>query len=102
VIAMASQPAPTPSSATCAESTLASDAQRREVARLLALGALRALWANMAPHVAEDAAEAPAAAAPRSRKALALSGGVEPACGPARAPAPAGPPLADATTETRP
>ena len=103
MIALASQPVPDPSSDIPRETALPPNARRRAVAALLGVAALRVVWRDVARSVATDAAEAPAAPIARSLIPLALGLAPEPSSCPARAPAPAGPPLADATTrETRP
>ena len=52
MIARASQHLPEVASRISPESALAPDARLREIARLLAVGALRALWGHTAAHVA--------------------------------------------------
>jgi len=67
-----------------AEGPAARDARRREVACLLALGALRATWAHTRGHVANVAPSSDAAPPPPAREGLALGCQVEREC-PARA-----------------
>ena len=81
-------------------SSLAPDARRAELARLLAVGALRALWRNVARPVAKDAESAPGALATREQKALAALTPAEPACGNTRARVPPAERVPQQTSET--
>jgi hypothetical protein len=85
MIAFASQQPPARSRRFAGIDDLAPAALRAELARLLALGALRALWRNVARPVAKDAESAPGAPATREQKALAALAPAEPACGNTRA-----------------
>ncbi|HEX5011110.1 MAG TPA: hypothetical protein VFY71_11990 [Planctomycetota bacterium] len=100
MIARASHDLPDVASGFSPESALAPDARRAAVARLLAVGALRALWANVGRPMANVGAPAPGARAARSPIPLALGAEAEPSSCHARAPGAARPPLADATPES--
>ena len=81
------------------ESALAPDARRREVAALLARGALRALWRDVGHVVAKDVPPTVEAPSPRSRNGVALGRQPEPSSCRARPTGAARPPLADTTSE---
>ena len=82
------------------ESTLAPDARLREIARLLAVGALRAMWGHTAAHVGNGRVPQTRAGWGLLSNRLALGPAAERACGRARAPGVARARLADASTES--
>lgn len=84
------------------ESLLAPDARLREIARLLALGALRALWAHTPAHVANVGSPASCTRRRPLSNPVDLAPEVERACAHARAPGVARMRLADASTESEP